>query len=346
MKKLLLSAFVLLGTVYNVKGQVFQADNFNSYTVGNLGTDITGEVSGQGNWLTFTSGTGGANTDFQIVTEPGENANILQITGSSTTENKFAWKNVAEDAWDTREAGNNILKVKGDFFTGGTTASANSYRILIYGRTGDDPEAAPLLIAGLNLVASTKVIQGLCYLNNAGTLNTYLINFAAGGLVVTPNTWIDMEIIFNQTTGRVSWVSEAAAIDGYYDGAASGFNIVEVDVAVIGGAGNTVSSLFKVDNFIVGAVATEDDVLSTPENLVVDKAFKVYPNPANSFFNIESSSAIENITLTDLNGRTVKNINVNSLSSTEVNISDLTAGMYFVTVQTDNGSGSTKIIKK
>jgi len=346
MKKLLLSTLVLFGTLSSVNAQLFHGDNFNAYTLGNLGTDLTGEVAGQGDWLTFTSGTGGANTDFQIVTEVGENANVLQITGSSTTENKFAWKEAVETAWTTRDAGNNVLKVKTDFFTGGPTTSANTYRILIYGRTALDPEAAPLIIAGFNFVPSTKILQGLCYLNNAGTLNTYLINFATGGLVVTSNSWIDMEVIYNQTTGRVSWVSTAATIDGYYDGAAANFNIIEVDVAVIGGTGNTVSSLFKVDNFIVGAVATEDDVLSTPENIIVDKTFKVYPNPANDIFNIESNSAIKNITLTDLNGRTVKNINVNSLSSAEVNISDLTAGMYFVTVQTDNGSGSTKIIKK
>ena len=45
-----------------------------------------------------------------------------------------------------------------------------------------------------------------------------------------------MEVIYNQTTGRVSWVSDAVSIDGYYDGAAANFNIIEVDVAVIGGA--------------------------------------------------------------------------------------------------------------
>lgn len=73
----------------------------------------------------------------------------------------------------------------------------------------------------------------------------------------------------------------------------------------------------------------------------------IFPNPTADIFNLVSNtSTFENVKVTDLNGRTVKNINVNSLSSTEVNISDLTSGMYFVTVQTDNGSGSTKIIKK
>lgn len=77
------------------------------------------------------------------------------------------------------------------------------------------------------------------------------------------------------------------------------------------------------------------------------KNISIYPNPTSDVFNLASTtSTIENITLTDLNGRTVKNINVNSLSSTEVNISDLTAGMYFVTVQTDLGIGSAKVVKK
>lgn len=77
------------------------------------------------------------------------------------------------------------------------------------------------------------------------------------------------------------------------------------------------------------------------------KNISISPNPASDFFSLTSNtSLIDNVKVTDLNGRVVKNIVVNSLSSTEVNISDLTAGMYFVTVQTDNGSGSTKIVKK
>lgn len=77
------------------------------------------------------------------------------------------------------------------------------------------------------------------------------------------------------------------------------------------------------------------------------KNISIYPNPTAGIFNLTSTTvAIQSVKLTDLNGRVVKNMNVNSLSDTEVNISDLTAGMYFVTVQTDLGIGSAKVVKK
>lgn len=73
----------------------------------------------------------------------------------------------------------------------------------------------------------------------------------------------------------------------------------------------------------------------------------LYPNPANDFFNLSSTtSIIENVKVTDLNGRVVKSIAANGVSDVQVNISDLTTGIYFVTVNTDNGTGSTKLVKK
>src|SRR5690606_6417610 len=131
MKKILLSVAFIVATLTGANAQVFQSDNFNSYTVGDLGTDITGETSGQGGWFTFTSGEGGANSDFQIVDEGGSFGNVLQINGSSTTENKFAWQNGLDTAWTSRTTGNDILKVKLDFYTGSATSSANQYRIAI-----------------------------------------------------------------------------------------------------------------------------------------------------------------------------------------------------------------------
>lgn len=50
-KKLLLVLTVLF-TVQLTSAQILLNDNFDNYTLGNLGTDVTGVVPGQGNWLT------------------------------------------------------------------------------------------------------------------------------------------------------------------------------------------------------------------------------------------------------------------------------------------------------
>lgn len=349
MKKILLSAAFLVATITGVNAQVFQSDNFNSYTVGNLGTDLTGEIAGQGGWLTFTSGEGGANSDFQIVDEGGAFGNVLQITGSSGNENKFAWLDGLATDWDARISGNDILKVKLNFYTGPVTASANQYRVSISGvdSTIANPTSNDVkTIAGFSFNASTKIFQGLAYINGGQGLNTYLLNFATGGLVLPSDTWIDIEIIFNSTTGRVDWYSQAAGIEYLgTDGAASGFFPLEATLINVGGTNNTTSSMFKLDDFMVGAVASEEDPLST-QQLEIVETFSIYPNPAKDVINVANSAdAIENVTITDMNGRVVKQV-VLGVNEGQINISDLSQGVYILNATSNGKSVTEKIVKQ
>ena len=73
----------------------------------------------------------------------------------------------------------------------------------------------------------------------------------------------------------------------------------------------------------------------------------MYPNPANGIVTLASknATAINSVQVTDLNGRIVKSFEANGVSETKINVSDLTAGMYFVSVKTDAGSGSMKLMK-
>jgi hypothetical protein len=63
--------------------------------------------------------------------------------------------------------------------------------------------------------------------------------------------------------------------------------------------------------------------------------------------NIDSATTtIKNIQITDINGRTVKSLNAAGVAQAQVNVSDLNSGVYFLTVDSDNGSGTTKIVKQ
>lgn len=97
---------------------------------------------------------------------------------------------------------------------------------------------------------------------------------------------------------------------------------------------------FLVDDFKVTATS-----LST--NDFVAKNFSVFPNPSTGIVNLASknNTAINEVQVTDLNGRVVKNVNTNGVSETQINISELTSGVYFLNIITDAGSGSTKIVK-
>ena len=76
--------------------------------------------------------------------------------------------------------------------------------------------------------------------------------------------------------------------------------------------------------------------------------FSVYPNPSADVINLTSSTsaAINNVELTDINGRVVKTVALAGVAQTQLNISDLTSGVYFLSVESDLGKGVTKIVRK
>lgn len=76
-------------------------------------------------------------------------------------------------------------------------------------------------------------------------------------------------------------------------------------------------------------------------------AFSVYPNPSNGIVNISNglNATMISATITDLNGRTVKSLKLNGESTSQINISDLSAGVYMMNVSSDQGSVTKKIIK-
>jgi hypothetical protein len=96
---------------------------------------------------------------------------------------------------------------------------------------------------------------------------------------------------------------------------------------------------FAVDDFKVTTTGTLNTESFAKNN------FTVYPNPATDIINISNLNGLEitKSTITDINGRIVKEIN-SSISA--INISDLTSGLYFLNVTTTTSNGTVKIVKK
>jgi hypothetical protein len=97
----------------------------------------------------------------------------------------------------------------------------------------------------------------------------------------------------------------------------------------------TSKGIFKYTGTVLALPTTEKAV------------FSVYPNPATDFITVNGASAasIKAIQVVDINGRTVKSLKFDGITETQVNISDLNAGVYVVTVSSEQGVSSTKIIK-
>lgn len=94
-----------------------------------------------------------------------------------------------------------------------------------------------------------------------------------------------------------------------------------------------------------------DDFKVTTTGLGVNQAlarkFSTYPNPANNLVTISNNDNITltNVDINDINGRTVKTMKVNNLSEVQLNVAELSAGVYFMNINTDSGIVVKKFIK-
>jgi hypothetical protein len=101
--------------------------------------------------------------------------------------------------------------------------------------------------------------------------------------------------------------------------------------------GATTNNFIFIDTF---SISTNMSI----ENFDKD-AISLYPNPTSSILNISNTNNVEikNISVTDINGRVVKN---QAGSLTQINVSDLNAGVYFVTIEAAEGKTTKKFIKQ
>ncbi len=94
-----------------------------------------------------------------------------------------------------------------------------------------------------------------------------------------------------------------------------------------------------LDNIKVDGTLSNDEFFSSK--------FATYPNPANNNVTISSSENIllSEVVITDINGRTVSTNKINNLTEAQINVSELTSGIYFMNLTTDSGKAVKKFIK-
>ncbi len=73
---------------------------------------------------------------------------------------------------------------------------------------------------------------------------------------------------------------------------------------------------------------------------------KIYPIPANKYFNVEVLSSYKNgsIIITDVVGKTVKSININDQESVKISTQEMNSGVYFLSIENNGQKVYTKRI--
>jgi hypothetical protein len=99
------------------------------------------------------------------------------------------------------------------------------------------------------------------------------------------------------------------------------------------------------NSLAINWVASSSEVLSTNDFDNREVNFIVYPNPAEEKLMINSEQTIQKIAIFNLLGQQIKTFEVN-FNSGEINISELSKGIYFLNLKLINGGSiSTKIFK-
>lgn len=139
--------------------------------------------------------------------------------------------------------------------------------------------------------------------------------FKKTGIALVANQWNSVEVLLSELTG------------------ANLANVVQVGFW-------DMNATFYLDNLYFYSDATTD--LHAAEN---SNAVSVYPNPAMNQLTINAKSEISQVVVRNLLGQSVKSIMVSGLEKT-IDLSDVSAGNYFVTIKLANGQLSTQKIVK
>ncbi|UKB81825.1 T9SS type A sorting domain-containing protein [Chryseobacterium sp. MEBOG06] len=111
-----------------------------------------------------------------------------------------------------------------------------------------------------------------------------------------------------------------------------------VDISQLRFVHNNALGSAYIDNIVI----TNGVVLGVNDLKTNTKLVSLYPNPASDFIKINSQNKIKNVMVYDLNGR---RIDVKRYGD-EIDVRNLSAGEYLLTIETDGRSSTEKFIKK
>ena len=76
-----------------------------------------------------------------------------------------------------------------------------------------------------------------------------------------------------------------------------------------------------------------------------DETIEIYPVPANDFLHVKGATSLRELRMIDMTGSTVMVINLSGEKSTQLDISDLKSGVYFLKLSGDNSTSILRFVK-
>jgi len=359
--------FFVTATAQNI-----YTENFDNLTIGNIGTDYTGTVPGQGGWYTASLnnpiyGVPLTNNHYQIVTETnkGKIAQIGPLALKGEAE-RVLFHTGLKSLWQQRTPGNNILKITYDMYTAESVGEYSSAFIdmLLYGNEGQLVNFA-YRPSPQNGTTSAGVIHARGNFNKLRGAGDYSVfrNSTNQNLILTPKTWVRLEAYIDYDNSKAYFyipVFNRTIVKTFSYTLSLGGTDVEGNplpddspekisfyVFKCGDCTDVVTYAPKFDNINLSAVNTIPAyILSVNEQLATK--FNMYPNPATNVVNITNAEnmLVNQVTVYDISGKQLNTQSYNNETEIELNIENLASGTYMLHVQTTQGTAVKKLVKK
>lgn len=285
--------------------------------------------------------------NLDVGADPAFSVDDVLITAMSGASSITTTDNITPTSWCT--GSNQNLTV--NFNAAGTFNAGNVYTAELSDATGSF--AAPTAIGTLSSTANGALSISATVLASTATGNGYRVRVVASN-PSTVGTQTSTNLVINAlptvTLSPLNQVclnaapfalSGGAPASGNYSGTGVTTNFFTAAAAGIGSHSITYTymdgngcSNSAVQSLMVDACA------SIEEN-EFNASVILFPNPANTSFQLTTEGIIESVSIIDVNGRLIKQF---SNMMNEYAISEIPSGVYMVAIQTSNGELMKRIV--
>ena len=349
MKKTTFLAFITLLFFNSVNAQVLWSEDFDNFVLGNVGTDVTGTIPGQGNWYTRNASKLDdiSNENFKIEYEAGRGKYL--ILKSTMIDERVVYKLTSRyikkdigSVWSLRDTVNNILKIEFEYnyyFYPNPNSGSGYFHIKLTNNQDTYGQGYQLI--------SCLGCNGLMYYSHNGAGNVY----ALPNLIANPNSWHKM-IIYVDIDNDESYIEfpfkNYVVKSHFKNHAGLSYNPLDLnsfDINFTSEDNFYGQSFLKVDNIKISAI----NILPTLNIIDLDASkFNLYPNPATNIVNISNNEniSVKQVEIYNVAGKLIDTQHFTNEAEIQLNIETLTSGTYMLHLQTEEGTAVKKLIKK
>jgi len=281
----------------------------------------TGNIHGQGGWISTPTGGVPENIAHQI------------ITADKASDGSASLKIVKEATYGTQSE-----PIIGGFYNLSIPLSYNNFSVS-FDINMSQLNGSDFGFQGVNSVDDQYVVR----LDFDKTGLVKILNTLSGiqDLIAVPSTWLP------NTWYRFKVVGTAADVRYYlnenliYTGTAAG----AMNINQLRFVHNNASGSAYIDNIKIN---TELQLMDVKDSDLKDMDLTFYPNPVEDVINITSKEVkITQVSIVDMTGKSIKTISSgDKKNDASVNVSELAAGNYILVIDTEKGRFNKKFIKK